>query len=82
MKKITQLIDECRKRNWHISIAYQNATSHSVEIYTGYVEDYKAIFITDGHVTLEDAVEKAFGFINNYAAKEIRESLEIINKQK
>ena len=63
MKKITQIIDECRNRNWHISISYQNATSHSVEIYTGYVKDYKQIFLTDGHVTVKKAIKKALEFI-------------------
>lgn len=64
MKKIELLIDECRQRNWHVSIAYQNATSHSVEIYTGYQSNYEQILLTDGHVTLKKAVKIALKFID------------------
>jgi len=64
MKKAKQLMEECVSRNYHCSITWQRMTDYSVEIYRGYVTNYKEIFYTDSNVSAKKAIKKALKFLS------------------
>jgi hypothetical protein len=65
MKKLNELLAECRGRAFNVSFSYQGVTDYSVEIYTGYKNNYEEIFYTDGHIKPKKAINKALKFIKN-----------------
>jgi len=56
---------ECENRALHGSITRQSITSYSIEIYTGYVKNYKKIFYTDGHISMKKALKEAKKYFKN-----------------
>jgi len=63
MKLETQLFEECRNRNYNCSITYQRITSYSIEIYSGYQNNYEQHFYIDGYAELKSAIIKALKFL-------------------
>jgi len=60
---LSELFSECLNRNLHCSLTHQRITDYSVEIYTGYKENYKNIFYTDGHIDKISAIESALNYL-------------------
>jgi len=65
MKKAKKLIKVCKSKNLNCSITYQRINDCSVEIYTGYGENYKGLFYTDGHSKPKEAIKEALLFLTN-----------------
>lgn len=70
-KKINHLFDECKNNDLHCSITHQRNNDFSIEIYTGYVDSYKSVYYTDGHIKLKKAVNEAIKFILTYDSRTI-----------
>lgn len=66
-KKVTKLFAECKNKNLHCSITHQRNNDISVEIYTGYVDTYKQLYYTDGHIKIKKAVNEALEFLSEKA---------------
>jgi hypothetical protein len=71
MKKLKQLIGECKSRNLHCSVTYQKINDISIEIYKGYKSTYVKLFYTDGHIKLKKAIKLALKFIVSIDLNEI-----------
>lgn len=61
-----ELISECQRRDWNISLTWQKINEWSVEIYTGYKSSYEKKYYTDGHMTKEVAIETALEFFEEF----------------
>ena len=64
MNKIKKLFAICEDSNWHVSLTYQRINDYSVEIYTGYVSSYENLFFSDGHASIDGAIQKGLDWCN------------------
>lgn len=62
--RFTELYDLCDSKNLHCCVAKQRITEYSVEIYTGYSKSYIGYYYSDSHTDLNEAIEKAFEWLN------------------
>ena len=64
---VEKLIKDCKYIALHCSVTHQRINDHSIEIYRGYAgKSYDQLFYTDGHTDINEALQKAFDFLNEY----------------
>ncbi|GET46479.1 hypothetical protein [Capnocytophaga felis] len=61
-KMLKKLEDLCLARDWNFSVSWQRITGYTVEIYTGYIENYNGIYYDEAS-SLYKVIKKGVQFI-------------------